>query len=63
MYSQLSDRDKMHMGLRFRDRYGHVTNNRFQAIATGKAQDLTLDEYEFTQTLIKKFFDFKFSAV
>ncbi len=63
MYTELSDRDKKHMGLRFKERYSHVTNGRFHAIATGKAKDLTLDEYEFTETLIKRFFTFKFSTV
>lgn len=58
MYSELGDRDKKHMGLRFRERYNHVTNDRFQAIATGKAKDLTLDEYEFTQSLIQRFYSF-----
>ena len=61
MYSELGDRDKKHMGLRFRERYQHVTNDRFQAVATGKAPDLTLDEYEFTQRLIKQFHDVKFA--
>lgn len=60
MYSKLSDRDKKHMGLRFKERYNHVTVNRFQAITNGRASDLTLDEYEYTIKIIKQFYQFRF---
>lgn len=60
MYSKLSDRDKKHMGLRFKERYNHVTVNRFQAITNGRATDLTLDEFQYVQKLIKEFYLFRF---
>lgn len=59
MYSELSDRDKTHMGIRFKERYKHVTSDRFQKIARGRADDLTFDEFEFVQKLIKDFYQFK----
>lgn len=59
MYKELSERDKTHMGLRFKERYNHVTADRFQKIARGRANDLTLDEWEYTQKLIKDFYTFK----
>jgi hypothetical protein len=58
-YAALSDREKMHLGRRFMDRYQHVTKDRFHAVVTGKANDVTFDEADFLNEQISKFYNFK----